>query len=48
MITPKSISLGENEIKLIDEYAKKFGLNRSAVVRYVINDFFLKNKGASS
>jgi hypothetical protein len=45
---PKSISLGENEIKLVEEYAKKLGLTRSSEVRLIINDFFLKktNMGA--
>lgn len=44
MTKPKSISLGDKEIKLIENYQKKFGLSRSAVIRLIINDFFLKNK----
>lgn len=38
------IALSKNEKKLLDKYAEKFGLSRSAVIRYIINDFFHKNK----
>jgi len=47
MNQPKSIALGENELDLIEKYAKKYGLSRSAVVRYIINSFFSKNKEAN-
>lgn len=41
------IALGRKEKKLIDDYADKFGLSRSSVVRMAINDFFLRG-GATS
>ena len=45
MVTkPISIALSEKETKDIDKYRKKFGLSRSATVRFIINEFFLKNK----
>ena len=42
---PTSIALSNQELKLVDNYSQKFGLSRSAVVRLIINDFFLKNEG---
>lgn len=30
---------------LIDEYGKKHSISRSATLRLIVNDFFLKNKG---
>jgi len=38
------VALSKNEKELLDSYAEKFGLSRSAVIRFIINDFFLKNK----
>ena len=45
---PTSIALQEKELKLIDEYGKKFGLGRSATIRVIVNNFFLKNKEVKS
>lgn len=39
-----TISLNEKEQKLIDTYGRKYGLNRSACIRFILNDFFIKNK----
>ena len=47
MTKPKSISLSDKEIELLENYQKKFGLSRSAVIRLIINDFFLKNREAN-
>jgi len=40
-----SIALGKQEIKLVDNYREKLGLSRSAIVRFIINKFFLKKGG---
>ena len=42
--TTIGIALGKQELELIDNYSVKVGLSRSALVRYIINNFFLNNK----
>ncbi len=42
-----SIALSKNEQNLIDSYRKKYGLSRSACIRLILNDFFIKNQGVT-
>lgn len=41
-----NISIDKKTINKLDDYGKKYSLSRSAVIRLVANDFFLKLEGS--
>ena len=42
---PLCISLDEKTKSLLDKYGEQHSLSRSAVLRMIVNDFFLKKDG---
>lgn len=38
------LTIDDNTKKLIDEFGKKHSLSRSATIRLIINEFFLKQE----
>ena len=42
-----TIVIDDKTVNLLDEYGEKHSLSRSAVIRLIVNDFFLK-KGVKS